>query len=273
MNRQELIQAIRERKTYLCIGLDTDIEKIPSHLRQTNDPVFEFNKQIIDATRKYCVAYKPNTAFYEAYGSKGWISLEKTIAYIGRSHFIIADAKRGDIGNTSQRYANAFFNSMQADAITVAPYMGKDSVMPFLENAGKWVILLALTSNTGSADFQMNISNGKPLFQHVILRSAEWGTPENLMYVVGATHPEMFQQIRALAPQHFFLVPGVGAQGGDLESISEYGLNDDCGLLVNSSRNIIYAGSGADFADKAAEAAAGMQSTMEGLLRKKGIIL
>ncbi|MBK6731929.1 MAG: orotidine-5'-phosphate decarboxylase [Bacteroidetes bacterium] len=272
MNRNQLIQSIRDKKSYLCIGLDTDLNKIPPHLLDNEDPVFEFNKQIIDSTKKYCVAYKPNTAFYEAYGSKGWQSLEKTIAYIGDSHFIIADAKRGDIGNTSQRYAEAFFKTMQADAITVAPYMGSDSVTPFFMD-DKWVILLALTSNTGSNDFQMQISEGKKLFEQVILRSQQWGTPENLMYVVGATHPNVFQHIRRFAPDHFLLVPGVGAQGGDLKAISEHGLNKDCGLLVNSSRNIIYASNGIDFAEKASLAASEIQQVMEVLLRSKKIIL
>lgn len=272
MNRSQLIQSIREKKSYLCIGLDTDIQKIPKHLLDADDPVYAFNKQIIDATRDYCVAYKPNTAFYEAYGSKGWQSLEKTIAYIGDSHFIIADAKRGDIGNTSQRYAEAFFNVMHADAITVSPYMGSDSVKPFFLD-GKWVVLLVLTSNAGSSDFQFRNCGERKIFEHVLLQSQQWGTPENLMYVVGATHPAMFQQIRALAPDHFFLVPGVGAQGGDLEAISEHGLNADCGLLVNSSRNIIYAGNGKDFAEMAATVASGIQGTMEELLRRKQIIL
>lgn len=272
MNRKELIANIRSRKSYLCIGLDTDMEKIPAHLLDTDDPVFNFNKEIIDATRHTCVAYKPNTAFYEAYGSKGWRSLEKTIAYIGDTHFIIADAKRGDIGNTSLRYAEAFFSTMQADAITVAPYMGQDSVEPFFNIKNKWVILLALTSNTGSKDFQFANTNAKQLFELVIAAAQQWGTPENLMYVIGATHPEMFQHIRTLAPDHFFLVPGVGAQGGDLTAISNNGMNADCGLLVNSSRNIIYAGNGKDFAQQAELAAQNIQYEMEILLRRKGII-
>lgn len=272
MKRSELISLIRQKKSYLCVGLDTDLNKIPAHLLETEDPIFEFNKQIIDATRPYCVAYKPNTAFYEVYGSKGWLSLEKTIAYIGNSHFIIADAKRGDIGNTSLQYAEAFLKTMQADAITVTPYMGADSVIPFLTIANKWAIILALTSNTGSKDFQFLESDGKKLYEKVILQSQQWGTPENIMYVIGATHPQQFIELRKLAPHNFFLVPGVGAQGGDLQVISQNGFNSDCGLLVNSSRNIIYAGNGIDFAEKSAQEANVIQKHMEILLREKGII-
>lgn len=273
MNRSEIISLIRQKKSYLCVGLDTDINKIPAHLLKAADPIFEFNKQIIDATRNYCVAYKPNTAFYEVYGSKGWLSLEKTIAYIGNTHFIIADAKRGDIGNTSLQYAEAFFSTLQADAITVAPYMGSDSVLPFLTIANKWVILLALTSNTGSKDFQFLESEGKKLYEQVIMQSQQWGTPDNMMYVIGATHPQQFIELRKIAPHHFFLVPGVGAQGGDLKAISANGFNSDCGLLVNSSRNIIYAGSGIDFAEKSAQEAHAVQQQMEILLQAHGIIV
>lgn len=272
MQRHQLIAEIRRKKSYLCVGLDTDLDKIPTHLLSEPDPIFAFNRAIIDATRDHCVAYKPNVAFYEAYGSKGWESLEKTIAYIGPSHFIIADAKRGDIGNTSARYAQAFFSSMQADAITVAPYMGEDSVTPFFSYPGKWVILLALTSNKGSADFQLIADGDGPLYEHVIRKSATWGNPENLMFVVGATHPEYFGEIRALIPEHFLLVPGVGAQGGDLHAVSKYGFNSDIGLLINSTRDIIYASSGIDFAQAAAMRAAQVQQEMAQLLSAHGLI-
>jgi orotidine-5'-phosphate decarboxylase len=252
MNRDRLFEQIKKKKSYLCIGLDTDPEKIPGHLLSHPDPVFEFNKQIIDATHEFCVAYKPNIAFYEALGPKGWESLQKTIDYIPKGIFTIADAKRGDIGNTSSLYAKAFFKQMNFDSITVAPYMGEDSVKPFLEFENKWVILLAHTSNPGSADFQLLESKGgKKLYEEVILKSQEWATPDQLMYVVGATRADKIGEIRKLAPHHFFLVPGVGAQGGDLEAVSKYGMNKQCGLLVNSSRAIIYASSGEDFAKAA----------------------
>ena len=221
MNKAELIQQIRNKKSYLCVGLDTDLDKIPAHLLDREDPIFEFNKQIIDATRDYCVAYKPNVAFYEAYGAKGWMSLEKTVAYIGKTHFTIADAKRGDIGNTSSRYAEAFFKNMPFDSITVAPYMGEDSVTPFLQFEGKWVILLALTSNKGSQDFQLMQENDEQLFERVIKKANTWGNTENLMFVVGATHPDYFTRIRKIAPDNFLLVPGVGAQGVDVTELQK----------------------------------------------------
>ena len=255
MNRAQLVEQIRKKKSYLCVGLDTDPEKIPAHLLNTDDPVFEFNKQIIDATHEYCVAYKPNIAFYEALGPKGWVSLQKTLTYIPKDIFTIADAKRGDIGNTSSLYAKAFFKEMNFDSITVAPYMGEDSVKPFLKFENKWVILLGHTSNPGSSDFQLIESkvHGRKLYEEVILKAQQWGTPDQLMFVVGATHPEKFESIRALAPDSFFLVPGIGAQGGDLEMVSRCGLNKDCGLLVNSARSIIYASSDKDFASAAAK--------------------
>jgi orotidine-5'-phosphate decarboxylase len=256
MNATQLFGQIRKKQSYLCIGLDTDLEKIPAHLRSLPDPVFEFNRQIIDATHEHCVAYKPNIAFYEALGPKGWESLQKTLDYIPGDIFTIADAKRGDIGNTSSLYARAFFEQMDFDSITVAPYMGEDSVKPFLKFKGKWVILLAHTSNPGSSDFQLIESrSGRKLYEEVILKSKEWGSADQLMYVVGATQADKVEGIRALAPDHFFLVPGIGAQGGDLELVSKYGMNRQCGLLVNSARAIIYASSAPDFARKAAEEA------------------
>ena len=267
MNKKQLSGLIRKKRSYLCVGLDTDITKIPAHLLETDDPIFEFNKAIIEATADLCVAYKPNLAFYEARGPQGWVSLQKTINYIGNEHFTIADAKRGDIGNTSRLYAQTFFETYSFDSVTVAPYMGSDSVQPFLDFPNKWVILLALTSNTGSADFQFGLQEqSTPLFEKVMRRAMTWGTPENLMFVVGATHPEKFADIRNIAPDHFLLVPGVGAQGGDLEALCHYGLNEDVGLLVNASRGIIYAGSGLDFAVKAREAAAELQAEMAALL-------
>jgi orotidine-5'-phosphate decarboxylase len=263
MTRQELVQLIRERQSYLCVGLDTELERIPAHLLSDEDPIFAFNQAIIDATRDLCVAYKPNLAFYEAQGLRGWQALEKTIRYIGNSHFIIADAKRGDIGNTSRQYAKAFFETLNCDALTVAPYMGADSVQPFMGYAEKWVILLALTSNPGSSDFQMNVQeSGQTLYAEVLKKAQNWGTPENLMFVVGATHPEQFAQIRTIVPDHFLLVPGVGAQGGDLATLTRLGMNADVGLLVNASRGIQYAGSGTDFAEKARQAASEIQEEM-----------
>lgn len=263
MTRDDIFQQIQQKRSYLCIGLDTDINRIPKHLLDLEDPVFEFNKQIIDATRDLCVAYKPNLAFYEAMGPAGWESLAKTLAYIPKEHFTIADAKRGDIGNTSGLYARAFFDTLDFDAVTVAPYMGEDSVKPFLQFPGKWVILLALTSNKGSSDFQLTAQeNGQPLYEKVMRRAMEWGSPEQLMFVVGATHPQKFEEIRRIAPEHFLLVPGVGAQGGDLEGLSRYGKNDLVGLLVNSSRGIIYAGSGPDFAEQARASAERVQGQM-----------
>lgn len=266
MNRQQLIHQIFTKKTFLCVGLDTDISKIPEHLKNETDPIFAFNKAIIDATAPYCVAYKPNLAFYESYGLKGMMAFEKTIQYLKNhhsTHFIIADAKRGDIGNTSKMYARTFFEEYDLDSVTVAPYMGEDSVKPFLEYNGKWVILLALTSNKGSHDFQLTEDkSGERLFEKVLKKSQEWGTPENLMYVVGATQGRMFEDIRRIAPEHFLLVPGVGAQGGSLQEVCKYGMTKDCGLLVNSSRGIIYAGRGTDFAEAAARKAREMQEEM-----------
>ena len=266
MNRQQLINEIFTKKTFLCVGLDTDINKIPAHLKNEDDPIFAFNKAIIDATAPYCVAYKPNLAFYECYGLKGMLAFEKTIQYIKENHpnhFIIADAKRGDIGNTSKMYAQTFFEEYNLDSVTVAPYMGEDSVKPFLEYDGKWVILLALTSNKGSHDFQLTEDKqGERLFEKVLKKSQEWGTTENLMYVVGATQGKMFEDIRRIAPEHFLLVPGVGAQGGSLQEVCKYGMTKDCGLLVNSSRGIIYTSADTDFAEVAAVKAKELQEEM-----------
>ena len=270
MTKQELIKEIFTKKSFLCVGLDTDLKKIPPHLLDTEDPIFEFNKAIIDATAPYCVSYKPNLAFYEAFGVKGIQSFEKTIQYLKANyprHFIIADAKRGDIGNTSAMYARTFFEEYNVDSLTVAPYMGEDSVTPFLGYEGKWVILLALTSNKGSHDFQLTESKeGERLFECVLRKSQEWGNDENMMYVVGATQGRMFEDIRKVAPRHFLLVPGVGAQGGSLEEVCKYGMTDECGLLVNSSRGIIYASNGTDFAEAAAEAAHKLQQERAALL-------
>lgn len=270
MNRQELIQQIWEKQSFLCVGLDTDLKKIPQHLLTEEDPIFAFNKAIIDATAPYCVSYKPNLAFYEAFGVKGLMAFEKTVKYLKEQyphHFIIADAKRGDIGNTSQMYARTFFEEYDVDALTVAPYMGEDSVTPFLGYEGKWVILLALTSNKGSHDFQLTESpDGERLFEKVLRRSQQWATDEQMMYVVGATQGSMFEDIRRLAPRHFLLVPGVGAQGGSLEEVCRYGMTKDCGLLVNSSRGIIYASQGEDFTEVAADKARELQQQMAVLL-------
>ena len=266
MNRQQLINEIFTKKSFLCVGLDTDINKIPEHLKKEEDPIFAFNKAIIDATAPYCVAYKPNLAFYECYGLKGMIAFEKTIKYLKENHpnhFIIADAKRGDIGNTSKMYAQTFFEEYNLDSVTVAPYMGEDSVKPFLEYDGKWVILLALTSNKGSHDFQLTEDKqGERLFEKVLKKSQEWGTTENLMYVVGATQGRMFEDIRRIAPNHFLLVPGVGAQGGSLQEVCKYGMTKDCGLLVNYSRGIIYASKDEDFAEIAGQKAKQLQLEM-----------
>lgn len=271
MTRQELVAQIRLKKSFLCIGLDTDLSKIPAHLLDTEDPIFEFNKAIIDATKDFAVAYKPNIAFYECYGPKGWESLKKTIDYIPKNIFTIADAKRGDIGNTSTYYAKTFFEYLDCDSVTVAPYMGEDSVTPFLEFDNKWVILLALTSNKGAMDFQfMTDLKGEKLYQKVLRKSSAWGTDENLMFVVGATRAEGIGEVRKLVPNHFFLVPGVGAQGGSLVDVANYGWNKDCGLLVNSSRGIIYASNGLDFAEKAREEAQKLQLEMAEILRQKG---
>lgn len=270
MNRKQLIENIRSKGSFLCVGLDTDIKKIPAHLLEKEDPIFEFNKAIIDATAPYCVAYKPNVAFYECDGVAGWIALEKTVKYIKENYpdqFIIADAKRGDIGNTSKMYARCFFEQLDVDAVTVAPYMGEDSVSPFLGYEGKWVILLALTSNKGSHDFQLiEDKNGKRLFENVIETSQRWASDEEMMYVVGATQGKMFEDIRRVAPRSFLLVPGVGAQGGSLEEVAKYGMIDDCGLLVNSSRGIIYASTGEDFAEVAAAEARKLRDQMSALL-------
>lgn len=265
MNRFELFEQIKKKNSYLCVGLDTDLEKIPAHIRNTADPVFEFNKQIIDATHEYCVAYKPNIAFYEALGPTGWESLQKTLDYIPNDCFTIADAKRGDIGNTSALYAKAFFEQMDFDSITVAPYMGEDSVKPFLQFKDKWVILLAHTSNVGSADFQLIESkvNGHRLYEEVIMRAQTWATPDQLMFVVGATQADKVEGIRKLAPENFFLVPGIGAQGGDLETVSRFGMNKQCGLLVNSARAIIYASVEKDFAEAARREAKKVQEEMD----------
>ncbi|MGV3539270.1 MAG: orotidine-5'-phosphate decarboxylase [Rufibacter sp.] len=272
MTRQQLFEQIQRKRSYLCIGLDTDIKKIPKHLLQLEDPIFEFNRQIIEATADLCVAYKPNIAFYEAHGPKGWVSLQKTLDVIPQEIFTVADAKRGDIGNTSELYARAFFDQLNFDSITVAPYMGIDSVTPFLNFPNKWVILLALTSNPGHEDFQLLsvVSEGKSyfLFEKVLLNSQEWGSAENMMYVVGATRCDYVERIRELVPDHFLLVPGVGAQGGSLEEISKYGMNKECGLLVNSARQIIYASSGEDFAEKAREAALQVQQEMDRYLNE-----
>ena len=275
MDKKQLFENIKAKKSFLCVGLDTDIKKIPQHLLKEEDPIFSFNKAIIDATAPYCIAYKPNLAFYESMGVKGWISFEETIKYLNENypnHFIIADAKRGDIGNTSAMYARTFFEEMNIDSVTVAPYMGEDSVSPFLTYPNKWVILLALTSNKGSHDFQLTAdSNGERLFEKVLRQSQNWGNDENMMYVVGATQGKMFEDIRKVAPNHFLLVPGIGAQGGSLEEVCKYGMNSTCGLIVNSSRAIIYADSTENFAKVAAEKAKEVQQQMETELAKAGL--
>ncbi len=272
MNYEQLFQLIRKKKSFLCVGLDTDIRKIPEHLKAGPDPCFEFNKEIIDATLPYTAAYKPNLAFYEAQGTAGWESLKKTLKYLhslSQDVFIIADAKRGDIGNTSGMYARAFFEELDVDAVTLSPYMGQDTVSPFLEYQDRWAVLLALTSNASASDFQyFENANGEKLFEKVIAISKSWGTKDQLMYVVGATKAEALKDIRAIIPDHFLLVPGVGAQGGSLSEVAKYGMNDHCGLLVNSSRGILYASSGKDFAVKAGEKAREMQKEMETLLRQ-----
>ena len=269
MNYEELYAAILKKRSFLCVGLDTDLTKIPKHLLNFADPVVEFNKQIVDATKDHCVAYKINTAFYESLGVAGWQSLQKTIDHIPKNIFIIADAKRGDIGNTSDQYAKAFFETLNCDAITVAPYMGSDSVLPFLQHKNKWVILLALTSNKSAEEFQLQeLKDGTKLYQQLLKTSLKWGTQDNIMYVVGATRPEMLGDIRKIIPHHFLLVPGVGAQGGSLEEVVKYGMNNKCGLLVNSSRAIIYASSGEDYAEKAKAEAVSVQQQMSALLPK-----
>ncbi|WP_302589768.1 orotidine-5'-phosphate decarboxylase [uncultured Muribaculum sp.] len=276
MTREELIKNIKSKQSFLCVGLDSDIKKLPAHLLSEPNPIFAFNKAIIDATAPYAVAYKPNMAFYESLGAQGLTSLEETVSYIQNNYpdqFIIADAKRGDIGNTSTLYARSFFEHLGVDAITVAPYMGQDSVSPFLGYDSKWVVLLALTSNKGSHDFQLTEDkNGKRLFENVIETSQQWASDKEMMYVVGATQGKMFADIRKIAPNHFLLVPGVGAQGGSLEEVAKYGMNSDCGLLVNSSRGIIYASSGTDFAEAAAREARILAGQMAELLKANGII-
>jgi len=277
MNQQQLFEQIKKKRSFLCVGLDTDIQKIPKHLLDTPDPIFSFNKEIIDATAEFTVAYKPNLAFYESLGSKGWESLEKTVSYLKSKHpdiFIIADAKRGDIGNTSNLYARAFFESMNFDAVTVAPYMGEDSVKPFMTYPNKWVILLALTSNKGAFDFQFlrDEKSGDYLYENVLKTAQTWGTKENMMFVVGATKAEKLKDIRDLVPNHFLLVPGVGAQGGSLQEVARNGMNDKCGLLVNSSRGIIYVSTGEDFAEKAKIAAEEVQKEMEVLLKEAQLV-
>lgn len=271
MNSEQLFEQIKQKRSFLCVGLDTDIQKIPSHLRDTSDPIFAFNKEIIDHTHDLAVAYKPNLAFYESMGAEGLISLDKTVKYLREKHpeiFIIADAKRGDIGNTSNLYARTFFDKFDFDAVTVAPYMGEDSVKPFMTYIDRWVILLALTSNKGAFDFQFmkDSESGDLLFEKVLKTSKEWGTTDNMMYVVGATKAEKLAEIREIVPDHFLLVPGIGAQGGSLQDVAKYGMNDQCGLLVNSSRAIIYASNGEDFAEKAREQAEIVQLEMEELL-------
>lgn len=275
MTRKELIASIQRKRSFLCVGLDTDLKKVPAHLLQEEDPVFAFNKAIIDATAPYCVAYKPNLAFYESMGVKGWIAFEKTVSYLRENYpdqFIIADAKRGDIGNTSAMYARTFFEEMDLDAVTVAPYMGEDSVTPFLGYEGKWVILLALTSNKGSHDFQLTEdAQGEKLFEKVLRKSQEWAGNDQMMYVVGATQGKAFEDIRRVAPNHFLLVPGIGAQGGSLEEVCKYGMTSECGLIVNSSRAIIYADATERFAQVAGEKAREVQAQMAQELDRYGI--
>lgn len=263
MSREELIEQIKRKKSFLCIGLDPDLTKLPKHLLKFDDPIFEFNKAIIEATSDLCVAYKPNIAFYEQFGAKGWESLEKTIKIIPKNCLIIADAKRGDIGNTSKYYARAFFERLSCDAITVAPYMGSDSVTPFLDFENKWVILLALTSNQGAYDFQFHGEENNPLYTEVLKKSQEWGDINNLMYVVGATKPEELKTIREIVPDHFLLVPGIGAQGGNLDDVVRYGSTNDCGLLVNSSRGILYAGGDENFVEFSRKEALKLQQKMQ----------
>lgn len=275
MNHSELFGNVKNKRSFLCVGLDSEIEKIPSFLLKEKDPVFQFNKRIIDATHKYAIAYKPNVAFYECYGSKGWTTLESTVKYIKENYheiFVIADAKRGDIGNTSKMYAKSFLENMPFDAITVAPYMGEDSVTPFLSYIDKWVVLLALTSNKGADDFQYHNEDGIRLFERVLSVSQKWGSINNMMYVVGATRAEMLKEIRRIVPDHFLLVPGVGAQGGSLEEVAKYGMNSKCGLLVNSSRSIIFADSSEHFDRVAGEKAHEMQIEMERYLSEKSLI-
>ena len=273
MTHQELINNIKKKQSFLCVGLDVDLNKVPKFLLDYEDPIFEFNKRIIDATKDLAVAYKPNIAFYECHGPKGWESLKKTLDYIPKDIFTIADAKRGDIGNTSNYYAKTFFEYLDFDSVTIAPYMGVDSVTPFFEYKDKWVIMLALTSNKGALDFQFTTDmKGEKLFEKVLRKSAEWGDESKLMYVVGATRAEKIADVRKIAPKHFFLVPGVGAQGGSLDDVANFGWNDDCGLLVNSSRGILYAGEGENFADKSREVALEIQQKMKMILTDKKFV-
>ncbi len=263
MNSNQLFKRIQAKQSFLCIGLDPDLDRFPAHFPREPQSILLFNRAIIEATKDLCVAYKPNLAFYEALGSEGWAIFEATLEMIPDDHLIIADAKRGDIGNTSRKYADAFFNQLNCDALTIAPYMGSDSVLPFLEYENKWVVLLGLTSNKGSQDFQSQLlEGGQPLFEKVLETAKEWGSPDQLMFVIGATHPESFARIREIVPDHFFLVPGVGAQGGSLQAVCEYGMNEKCGLLINSSRGILYASNGEDFADAARAAAKELQEQM-----------
>jgi orotidine-5'-phosphate decarboxylase len=275
MNSEQLYLQIKNKKSFLCIGLDTEINRLPEHLKNTEYPLFEFNKSIIDATQDLAIAYKPNTAFYECLGSHGWIQFEKTVSYIRENYpdiFVIADAKRGDIGNTSKKYAEAFFKQLDCNAVTVAPYMGSDSVLPFHEYPGKWVILLAVTSNAGAEEFQfLRTTKQEYLFESVLIKSRDWGNTDNMMYVVGATRASMLVKVREIVPDHFLLIPGIGAQGGDLEEVAKYGMNSKCGLLVNSSRAIIYADGSERFADAARSEAIEVQSTMARLLEVAGM--
>ena len=273
MNSKDLFSNIKNKKTFLCVGLDTDITKIPEHLKSTDDPVYQFNKEIIDATHDISIAYKPNIAFYECLGEQGWKSLKKTVDYIRKNYpdiFLIADAKRGDIGNTSKMYAKTFFETYDFDAVTVSPYMGSDSIKPFLEYDSKWVIILALTSNAGAYDFQkITIWDFQPLYTHILQTCSTWGNIDNTMFVVGATQAEMLTKIRKTVPNHFLLIPGIGAQGGDLNEVARYGLNSECGLLVNSSRSILYASDGKDFAEKARQNALEIQNEMNKILKQQ----
>lgn len=274
MTTDEIFNLIKEKKSFLCVGLDTDISKIPEHLKNESDPIFTFNKAIIDATIPYAIAYKPNLAFYESEGSKGWESLQKTMEYIPKNVFTIADAKRGDIGNTSEKYAEAFFKKMGFDAITISPYMGRDAIEPYLKYSGKYSIILAITSNQGAMDFQFlpTAIDNKKLYEKVLIRSSRWGTEENMMFVVGATRPELIKEIREIIPNHFLLVPGVGVQGGSLEEITKYGMNPKCGLIVNASRSIIYASSSKNFAADAGSEAHRMQKQMNNMLKLHHLI-
>jgi len=275
MTQTGLTEIIKNKRSFLCVGLDSEIEKLPPSLMHEADPVFEFNRRIIDATSSYAVAYKPNVAFYECNGADGWKTLEKTVRYIKKNYpdiFVIADAKRGDIGNTSKMYAKALLENLPFDAVTVAPYMGEDSVTPFLTYAGKWVVLLALTSNKGADDFQYHNEDGIRLFERVLTVSQKWGTVNNMMYVVGATRAEMLKEIRKIVPDHFLLVPGIGAQGGSLEEVVKFGMNNKCGLLVNSSRGIIFADNSENFDKVAAEKACEIQTEMEGYLKERNLV-